>query len=642
MSIRLAYRPDIDGLRALAVLAVIAYHYFPTAVPNGYLGVDLFFVISGYLITRIILSGLAEGKFSFQDFYMARLLRLIPALYVCLLIVGLIAYQVQLPTPFREFGQSLLAATLYASNVLFYLKSNYFSAASDTKPLLHTWSLGVEEQFYLLFPMLLAVCFWWGRRWVGPVVLGLLLVSLAGFLWLGGATDRTAFFLLPFRAWELFAGALIAVASGWRLSERWSHWCLGLALLAIATVLFGGEAVALGIWLPAVVCLAGMSLIAVGGVSSRGAPFLLQLSPLRFVGKISYSLYLWHWPLLVLLKAKIGAEPGPWQKACLGIVTVLVATASWRWVEQPFRRMPRDFWKIAPIYAASSVSLAGVGLLIFLQAGLPQRWPEDVQKIDAAARDYNPERRQCGYFTALQVEKGEDCRLGSPEAPLRFLVWGDSHASAIQPGLQAAAMEASVGGRFLAKVGCPLSVGITGGGGECGAFNRSVIAQIAKTGVLEVWLISRWGETALAQTQALLVHLQEHSELSEVRFRIVAEVASPSFDVPIELGRLAASGRLVPDSFELRARTKTINNAMIAFIEEQLGQRFVFLDINAELCSDGWCRLLAKGRPLFYDSHHLSSTGAKFLAPAFVSAINEDVASKGWRKSGMTSLGLRG
>ncbi|MCB2088098.1 MAG: acyltransferase family protein [Sphingomonadaceae bacterium] len=367
------YRPEIDGLRAVAVLAVIGFHAGVPGLGGGYLGVDIFFVISGYLIMRVVLTEQEAGKFSLPHFWMRRVRRILPALLLTLALTLPIAWLVMLPGQLQDYGQSLTASALMGNNVLLWLTGGYWAQPGQFKPLLHTWSLGVEEQFYLLFPPLMLILARGGRRVlaIGLALLGLASLTLAQY-W-SGVDESAAFLLLPARIWELLAGALVALVP--RLQGRpWVSWG-GLAAMLSAIILFDESDAAA----PAMVIqpVLGCMLLLWGGKAAAGAGRLLSWPPLVTIGLISFSAYLFHYPVFAFIRLMSWEEPTPLVLlACVPFI-LLAAWASWRWVEVPARDAARiGNGALLAICGSAVLVLAGTGYALHRGAGLADRWPE--------------------------------------------------------------------------------------------------------------------------------------------------------------------------------------------------------------------------------------------------------------------------
>jgi len=334
------YRPEIDGLRAFAVLSVIFYHAGLTVFQGGYVGVDVFFVVSGYLITTIICEAKSEGRFSLVDFYERRARRIFPALFAIVLFSLVGSWFLMLPYQFGDLLRATLGVAVFSSNIVFWRRSGYFDNTAETNPLLHTWSLAVEEQFYIFFPLLIMLAWRLGPKRLAVLFLIALLSSLALTEWGWRYQPGANFFLLPTRAWELLVGALLSLHLA-KCSRKPRHRSsaqltpmLGLGLIATAVVFFDETTPFPSYW--TLVPVVGTSLIVLSHSGSYAARFL-SLRPLVGVGLISYSAYLWHQPMLSFLRLGFVSEPSTPITCTVAFFSLLVSWASWRFIEQPFR-----------------------------------------------------------------------------------------------------------------------------------------------------------------------------------------------------------------------------------------------------------------------------------------------------------------
>ena len=367
------YRPDIDGLRAIAVISVLLFHLMIRPALGGFVGVDIFFVISGYLIGNIVLGEVAEGRFSLRAFYERRFRRILPALFVMMLATLAILVATAYPVSLAQYSRNAMAAVFSVSNIYFWRMSGYFDAASNQNFLLHTWSLGVEEQFYLLFPPLVMAI---GRFAKGRVVaiLGLLaVVSFLASVWLVGHAPSAGFYLLPSRAWELLLGTLAGrVRFNWLAAPVQRNLvALAGAVAVLAPIVAYREATPVPGVAALLPCLGTAMIIVSGGHGETLVSRVLSARPAVFVGLISYSLYLWHWPLLVLAQElKPAPYLGRFEKLAVLALSFGCAILSWRYVERPFRggAAASSILRTTGIAAASATALLG-GLI--LAAGLP-------------------------------------------------------------------------------------------------------------------------------------------------------------------------------------------------------------------------------------------------------------------------------
>jgi peptidoglycan/LPS O-acetylase OafA/YrhL len=360
------YRPDVDGLRAIAVLAVLAFHAFPQSAPGGFAGVDVFFVISGFLITGILLDGLKDGSFSFAGFYWRRVRRIFPALILVLAASLALGWLLLLPDEFMQLGKHVAGGAGFVANLVFWREAGYFDTAAELKPLLHLWSLGVEEQYYLVWPLLLFLFRKEPRRMLAMMAL-LAVLSFGANLWLTAWRPSAAFYLPVTRFWELLAGGLLACFAARRLPYANLQAGLGALLLAAGLFLLSAERSFPGWW--ALLPVAGTALLVSAGPAAWINRRLLANRAAVYLGLISYPLYLWHWPLLSYARIVQGGEPPASHRAWLLAASVVLSVLTYELVEKKIRfaRRPRVRRLSFPALAAS-MALLGVGGLLALQS----------------------------------------------------------------------------------------------------------------------------------------------------------------------------------------------------------------------------------------------------------------------------------
>ncbi len=462
------YRADIDGLRAVAVLPVVAFHT-NLGLSGGFVGVDIFFVISGFLITSIIFADAKTDNFSIIEFYERRVRRIIPALFAVILATGVFAYALMIPSHLYDFAHSAVASTLFLANVWQYLSQGYFTEAAELKPLLHTWSLGIEEQFYIFFPPLFVLLVRrTGAAVTAACIASLGLISLALSLWALDNDPDAAFYLPQYRIWELALGAVLAIA----ISEGWLDRLLraplamaalayvGLALIIWPVVSYDAETAFPGIAaLPP--CLGAAALIASGSYIRTPVARLLRLAPFVFIGKISYSLYLWHWPVISLYFYVNVDDLTLGQSLVCIVLSFVLAIASWRYIERPFRQRTQiSRGKIFMGFVASTALIIGAANIVTKFNGFPDRMPEDVASV-LAPDGLLHDRRDCHRVDPLRARNGDVCIRGDLSAPPSIMLAGDSHADAISPAFFEAAGRAGLSGYHYTAPGFLPLVGVT-------------------------------------------------------------------------------------------------------------------------------------------------------------------------------------
>lgn len=437
------YRPEVDGLRAVAVLPVIFFHAGFDAFGGGFVGVDVFFVVSGFLITGILVDELESGRFSMAGFYERRARRILPALFVMLALCVPAAWALLPPSAMARFSDSLLAVALFSSNILFWQQSGYFDTAAELKPLLHTWSLAVEEQYYILFPIVLAALYRFNRRLLVPVLLAGFVLSLGLAEWLVHRKPGAAFFLLPTRGWELLLGALSAVLGGRLVAGPATSNILsasGLGMIVLAVFSFDRSTPTPG--LQTLLPTAGAALVLLyARASGSWAGWILSKRPVVWIGLISYSAYLWHQPLLAFFRH---ASPGPLGlgRTWVAIIAAIVlGYLSWRFVEIPVRNRQKVARRSIVMLSLAGASLLGsVGAAGHVTVGFRELRSDNPRFVrDADLQRDRTDRQKliragsCHFDENLPIAdfiRRWDCRSGDENLlDSRIAVFGDSHAA---------------------------------------------------------------------------------------------------------------------------------------------------------------------------------------------------------------------
>ena len=651
----LRYRRDIDGLRAVAILPVVLFHARIPGFSGGYVGVDVFFVISGFLIAGIIASEIERGRFTVIGFYERRARRILPALFTVMGTSFALAWLVAMPEAFTEFAHSAAATALFVSNVYFWQSTDYFSAAAEYRPMLHTWSLAVEEQFYIFFPWLLVLLLWWNRAWLRVTVGLLIVVSLAGSILGTRLEPLAAFYLLPTRGWELLFGVVLAL----NLVPAWSDQRLreaaalaGLAMILLAVALFDAATPFPGA--AALLPCLGTALIIHAGIGAESrVGRLLSMPGLVFIGLISYSLYLWHWPVLAFLRLGYGSVELPRPVALTAVaLSILLAFVSWRYIERPFRvpgRISRA--RIFGLAGSGTAAALALGLLVSTQQGMPWRIDSATWALAATAQDRLHIRQTCmNKFP----EEGL-CVIGRPGVEPSVLLWGDSHAGALMSAVEVALYAAGLSAYVGSHSACAPLLGVRRTDAyeadDCVRFNLALIEMVdTPVGQIDtVILAGRWplnvtGERAPGEDgrPATLVSLDDSGsaaadnatifqrglEAVVVRLRgrglrvvILGGVPEIGWDVPPLLAsrlRLGIPLPAVPTLDDVKQRHAAADEILARIAREQ-GAEVVPL---APLLCQPDCRVLAQNLPLYADDDHLSIHGGRaMLGPQLVGKI---------------------
>lgn len=626
-----AYRADIDGLRAIAVTTVVLFHAAATLLPGGFTGVDIFFVISGYLIGGQIFSEAEAGVFSYGSFYARRARRILPALYALLAIIYLAASLLFTPLETRQLGKEAVATVLGLSNALYYGGQGYFAPHSN--PLLMTWSLGVEEQFYVLFPIVALGLLKFRHIPALRAIAALSAISFLASIALSHLDQKAAFYLLPTRGWELGLGAMLALSERHGLGFNLPRWLIEAgAALSIGAIALGMVLYRPSYEFPGVYALLP-TLGALGLLATRRSAFnrwVLSCPPLRFVGWISYSWYLWHWPIFYLNEV-LGEGRSRVSPLLLVGVSFLIACASWAVVEQHFRKRVAERGVVLRRYLAVGAVLATAGLAFFLSYGWPQRFPalssflqasRDVWESPCLARD-----------GAQAPVDSPACLPALPAAGThRVLVLGDSHANAIAPGVKAVAGEAGSAFGEMTKSSCPPLWGYAPAndpGARCRAFQSAAFTYVRNhPEVRTVVLGCYWSaspdvrgdhgdvalEAALADTvtrlQALgrtVVLVQDTPLLGfDPYARTVGDMMPARAALVRLLGAGRPTGRYIANADELLPDPTRVILARVA--ESHPG--VTVLDPASRLCNAAGCRFRDAGAIYYTDFQHLTAQGA--------------------------------
>ncbi|WP_325232104.1 acyltransferase family protein [Sphingobium sp.] len=610
------HRRDIDGLRALAILPVLLFHAHVPGFSGGYVGVDIFFVISGYLITGIIAREVDEGRFSLARFYERRFRRILPALTLMMLAVLGAAAWLYLPGDLEGVPKSALAATAFASNLWFFADTGYFAGGADTKPLLHTWSLAVEEQFYIGFPILLMLL-----AHLAPHRRTALVATIAaGSLVLCIAMQRDAtgfaFYLPPTRAWELLAGALLALGAVAEARARWLREAIswtGVTAIAIAVATYDRGTLFPG--MAALLPVAGTAAL-LHGAPGTSVGRLLALPPLVGIGLLSYSLYLWHWPLIVFTEYATDLPLEGWTRVAVVAAAFLAAFLSWRFVERPFRDPRRVSARaIFTLTAAATVLLCALSLALIAAGPWPSRFAPAVLAQIAGRQDISPARERCHDNF---VRGAAPCILGA-DAPPDALLWGDSHGVELAYAL---AERARREGRSLIQrtaSSCPPVLDHEATDARCAAANRAAFAAIrADPRIRRVYLAAFWGNGDF-DNPAFVARLDRTIAALRAEGRdvtIIGPVPPQPFDVPRRLAHLARTGATQGATGVARATVEAHTRRLRTLFAAWQARGVAYIDPIAALCSPSRCAIERDGRPLYFDTHHLSVAGARLVIRA--------------------------
>ncbi|MEA2725601.1 MAG: hypothetical protein QOF70_76 [Acetobacteraceae bacterium] len=673
------YRKDIDGLRAVAIILVILFHAFPEIPSGGFVGVDVFFVISGYLISGILMNELRAGRFSLLGFYARRCRRIVPALAIVLVTVLVAGWILLLPPEYVEAGRGVLGGAAFVSNIMLWQQIGYFDATAAMKPLLHLWSLGIEEQFYVIWPLLLWVAYRW-RVNLATMITVLLVVSFALMMqW-----PRTqAFYFLPSRFWELLLGGGLAYLERYlpgRMDALLSRLLFQRDQVDAESILphvKGGLAVAMLMWSSVTLAndptfpswdalpptLAAFLLISAGG---RGwvNRVILASPPAVFIGRISFPLYLWHWPLLSFAHIVVGATPPLRTRVALVLLAVLLSWLTWRLVERPVQRwFPTSFLEGRRFGAVGLVAasvfvliIAGsAGRAVIVHHGFGSRVADSTLAEASQDQFVAYVNRMKMWYNLCDPRPANWPTACSSNNPTRdsFAIYGDSHAEHYQPGLMGP-QTASDGWLFLGRSGCPpiSNVDVYQGDidGHCDQNNEWIQAILAKRQDIKTVVLSSLGtpyfndhepsnysrdgafrlkSTAYKGTSADIYYhglLDSISRLLAAGKRVILMIDTPELD--FNLSRCVVGRRLqflltwakrvecsiTPEQYLKRSQEY---REMASKIKQDHPDLLIYDPID-QFCDEQRCNVFHEGHSMYRDSDHLSVYGSEVAGASFL------------------------
>lgn len=620
------YRKELDGLRAIAVTAVILFHAGVAQIAGGFVGVDIFFVISGYLITGMINREIADRNFSVLIFYERRIRRIAPAFFVVIAATVIAGSVILTPAEFGALGEEALSASLFSSNIMFWQDSGYFSPDAATRPLLHTWSLGVEEQFYIVFPLVLWIACRFFRPWL---IAGMFMLGLSSFLlsiYAVHCFPSAAFYLLPSRAWELLVGSFVALTprlQGRKLGPLVSTLGICASLWAVLVYTDGTPFPGTSAVLPVFGAAAIIS-VRDGGWVYR----LLASEPLIYLGKRSFSLYLWHWPIFVFVRMLLGQSLSPGQTVGALVTILLVAHISWRYIETPFRRM-RTRPKIWLLGSSLTVGTIAASMYIIMMQGFPSRFPSPVLRTLAFADD-EKNSLENGYncVNSFVNSKYGSCAIGKTGAVVDIVVLGDSHAMSLHAAFNEVFLANNIVGRLVSVPGCPPLFGIerVNYSIDCPKELLAAKTYIAITKPKATILVGAWrgvlfskdtkfrgsvsddDRTRLINIGAAMSETVSFLHGADIVVAALMPVPGSKMDVPTSVVRALADA-----TFDIQEYNHDYSSLMATM--KGAGVDLIGEPANT-FCSPE-CRIFNDdGLPLYVDQGHLTSVGDELAEPA--------------------------
>lgn len=611
------YRADVDGLRAVAIIPVVLFHAGLSAVSGGFVGVDVFFVVSGFLITALIHDEIRAGTFSILAFYERRVRRIFPALFTVLAAAAVAAPLILLPDDLIRFGRSVVATAAFASNFLFWSEDSYFGAAAEGKPLLHTWSLAVEEQFYIFYPILLLLIRRLSPAAQKSLLAVLLVVSLLSSALVTRIAPSAVFYLAPFRAWELLLGSLLAIGALPPLRGRVLPECATLiGLTLIVWTVFAISPQTSFPWPAALPPCLGAALVLHAGRERAGTVInrLLSSRLMVSVGLISYPLYLWHWPLLVFARRWTASQLDVPQTAAILALALVLATLTYRYVEQPIRRGMSVDRRTLRSGAALAISLS-------IAVGLVQSIPMEPHSALVARhiRGVEDYRRATCFMDENQsyAQWSASACLTDHHSERTVLLWGDSFAAHYIAGLAGGSFGRDFNIVQYTAYSCPPVLGANvAWAPNCRQFNDHVSDVLDHFRFDAVVLAARWERywndaVDREQLQQTLTFLKAR----HLKVVLVAQGPSFQFENPVEYAYRNAGHNAKPNPSD------RINREL-----QSLTGYDAYFDPHDYLCVAGRCSVIRDGQFLYWDSGHYSTYGSKLMSEPLARAIDRAVA----------------
>lgn len=596
------YRADIDGLRAISVIAIVFYHAGFAGFSGGFAGVDIFFVISGYLIVRGIQQDIDAGRFSLRQFYERRIRRILPALIAMLVVTTILTCLIVFPSKLRLYVPGLIGSSLFASNIVFWRQTSYFAPSGDEMALLHTWSLGVEEQFYIFIPLIMMLIARHLPGWRGRILVWGTLLSFALAIVLTLTMPAAAFYLLPTRAWELLAGALAGLALVPPVRRKPARQALslaGLVLIAASIVVidtslpFPGPTAALPV-------IGTMLVLAYGAESGLLRPILTNPA-MRFLGRISYSLYLWHWPVMVFARLYGYIDHSTFEALLAIGFSILLGWWSWALIEQPFRDPERV--KSRAVFPLAGLSLAVVfagGVALYFADGWEGRFDKDDIPFEYY-QDSSPNRARCHVDDGMPDPAGS-CVLG--RGTPRIAVWGDSHGVELSQALR----ERFGAVQTITYSACPPAIGFEVPiRPSCMEHNDAVLRYLTSSETIETVFVAAYYQPQMQLDGFTSGMLRSIAGLRAAGKRVVVVGPTPGGGRTNLPKLIARTGRkeMTRREYEVRQRET------LQFLEMARRQgAAVWMPADA-FCDEQRCRWTVGDKPILFDNHHPSMTGMR-------------------------------
>jgi peptidoglycan/LPS O-acetylase OafA/YrhL len=632
------YHPHIDGLRAVAVLSVFIFHIENSLLPGGFIGVDIFFVISGYLITSILKRSLQNETYSIKEFYKKRIKRVLPVYYLVAITSFIFAWFIHLPKDFVSFSDSLIASTLFVSNFYFWLTSNYFSGAIELKPLVHTWSLSVEEQFYIFWPLLLAFFFKANKKILIVLCVSIFAISLSASYVFSNTHPSFAYYSIVTRAFELMLGAIAALfyIEKTAMQSRMLSY-IGFILITYALIVTSKYDSFPGV-IALIPCIGTVFIIVSGSVKTIPIR-LLESKLLVYIGLISYSLYMWHWPLLSFARYYY-TELTSYQIILIVGVIFLISYLSRTYIEQRVIKSPLNFKKsICYFFLVPSVLIIVAATSIKLDMGKENRFTQEenrlISQTYSSAHDCSKERFNLDFEDKCYIKS----QLSTEKGNKSILLWGDSHVEHFQVFFQLLADKESVDIYQMSFPGCPPISGVyrinRSYSNSCYEHNKRVLNFLLNNNQFDyVALAANWQNYAQGSNladdldktisiensaRAFEVNLAEQlSQLSARNIKIIYLNSVPNFEsnaaqcvLKNKIFGYPEASTCVTERKNVNKRRESYNEFLHTYVIPN--NNILFLDFINDICDDKYCSPYIDGNIMYRDQNHLSNIGSQYL-----------------------------
>jgi peptidoglycan/LPS O-acetylase OafA/YrhL len=608
------YRPDIDGLRAIAVLFVVGFHSFPGWFKGGYIGVDVFFVISGFLITSIILNNLSENGFEYTEFYARRARRIFPALIMVLTFSMLYGWITMLPYEYANLGKHIMGGALFSSNIVLWGEAGYFDVAAEAKPLLHLWSLGIEEQFYIFWPLLLGIA-WNRKKSFLTVMIMVLLISFSVNIFFVISNPISTFYSPVSRVWELIIGGLLAYVTVQRPMKIMSlkiknlQSMVGLFLIFLSVIVLTKSSAYPGFY--ALLPTIGALLLILAGPNTWVNKEILGNRVLVLIGLISYPLYLWHWPALYIvnqLDFESAMEVRLARILAIGM-SFLLAYLTFRWIEKPIRDHATG--KTALLLTSTLAFVALIGFLIFNSGGVNSRFPYLLQNMEE--KPIQAEWREHECFLQPGDNFKSECSEEATSRP-QLLLWGDSHGAALYPGLKILGRMLNVGiGQYTISACAPLLDWESPRGKYCAEGNKEILRVIGEKKPEIILLYANWNSNTNIgyEVQNLRDTVENIRMKSESQIFLMGSAPQWKTELPKALWRCYGK-ETIPD-FSMCELDNSIEK--LDFELEKLAREINIKYISAyrEMCNSDGCLVRVGDDLITKDYGHLTPEASRFL-----------------------------